>query len=158
MEFTKLLETLHATTPSASAKETEQVSLSDPFITVSTSEFRELCTHLKNNSELAFDYLRLITAIDAKESFKLAYHFYSYRFHHSLVVYVELKRDEPEIDTIIDLWPTAEWLEREAYDMMGIKFRNHPNLRRILLPHDWDGFPLRKDYQQPASYHGVKHD
>jgi len=69
-----------------------------------------------------------------------------------------VERADPRIPSVADLWPAAEWHEREAYDMMGIVYEGHENLRRILLPDDWEGFPLRKDYVPPKSYHGLTNE
>ena len=84
------------------------------------------------------------------------YHLYSIPFHHSLVLKIELDRTNPIVDSVSQLWRTADWHEREAYDFFGIQFHQHPDLRRILLPADWEGFPMRKDYQQQETYHGIK--
>ena len=69
---------------------------------------------------------------------------------------VVLDREKPEVDSVVDFWRTAEWHEREAFDLIGVKFLGHPDLRRILLPADWEGHPLRKDYQHQEYYRGIK--
>ena len=71
------------------------------------------------------------------------------------VLKVLLDRNKPEMDTVSTLWPTAEWLERECYDLLGVVFRGHRDLRRLLLPDDWVGYPLRKDYEEQPTYHGI---
>jgi len=91
-----------------------------------------------------------------KSTMEVLYHLYSIPYNHNIVMKVETDRGNPIVDTVSSVWRTADWHEREAYDMFGIKFNNHPDLRRILLPADWEGFPLRKDYQEQEYYHGIK--
>ena len=97
-----------------------------------------------------------ITALDNGDSknFTIAYNFHSNKYNHSVEIRV-LVTDEEEVPSLANIWKTADWHEREAYDMMGIKFYGHPDLKRILLPEDWEGFPLRKDYKVADYYHGV---
>jgi NADH-quinone oxidoreductase subunit C len=89
---------------------------------------------------------------------EILYHLYSIPFNQSLVLKVILPRGNPEIESISSVWKSANWLEREVYDMFGVIFNNHPDLRRILMPADWKGFPLRKDYHHETFYRGVKID
>ncbi|MDC0357533.1 NADH-quinone oxidoreductase subunit C [Oligoflexia bacterium] len=130
----------------------------DSFLTVKAEGLHKICAWLKEDSKLAFDYLRLITAVDRTECFSSVYHLYSYTHKHAFVLRVDLAKEDPTVASVSDLWPTADWQEREAFDMMGIVYTGHPNLRRILLPLDWEGHPLRKDYEDPTEYHGIKHD
>ena len=85
----------------------------------------------------------------------MIYHLYSIPFNRSLALRVVLPRDNPEVESLAGIWKSANWLEREVFDMYGVRFRGHPDLRRILMPADWEGFPLRKDYQHQETYHGV---
>lgn len=106
-----------------------------------------------------FDQLTNITGIDngpSANTMEVIYHLYSIPFHYALALKVVLPRESPEVESLTGIWKSANWLEREVFDMFGIRFRNHPDLRRILMPHDWQGFPLRKDYQQQEMYHEVK--
>ena len=89
-----------------------------------------------------------------KKTYGVAYNFKSTSLNHYLEVRVEIT-DEGSIPSVSDLWGAADWHEREAYDMMGIKFENHPNFKRILLADDWEGYPLRKDYDTPDYYRGM---
>ncbi|HEX3072861.1 MAG TPA: NADH-quinone oxidoreductase subunit C, partial [Ignavibacteriales bacterium] len=85
------------------------------------------------------------------------YHLYSIKHNHKVTLKVYTERENPEIETVSFVWRTADWHEREAYDMLGIKFLHHPDLRRILLPDDWEaGSPLRKDFKVPEFYNGMK--
>jgi len=115
-------------------------------VTVSPEKWHNLATQLKENKELAFDYLFNLTGVDYGDNLGVVYHLESTTHHHVVVVKVATNRENPEIPTICDIWRTAEFHEREAFDFFGIKFTNHPDLRRIFLDEDWKGFPLRKDY------------
>jgi len=120
-----------------------------------------VCTELKENKETWFDFLSCISGVDyGDEGFGVVYHLASIPYKTQLTLKVKLAniREEPQLPTVesvSSIWRTAEWHEREAYDLMGIFFDKHPDLRRILLPDDWQGYPLRKDYKDAASYHGI---
>ena len=123
-----------------------------PTMLITNSEWRLLAEQLKNNSEFNFDYLFCVTALDAKTHLTMIYHLESTTSRNILVVKAKIEnRMNAEIPTVCDLWRTAEFHEREAYDLMGIKFLNHPDLRRLFLTDDWVGFPLRKDYDDPIN-------
>ena len=125
-------------------------------ISISPENWSEISSLLKNESKLNFDYLMCISAYDKGDSkvYGAAYNFYSTVNNHYLEVRVEAE-DGTSIPSVVELWKTADWHEREAYDMMGLKFEGHPDLKRILLSEDWEGYPLRKDYKEPDYYHGV---
>lgn len=127
----------------------------DGWLPVASAHLREIALFLRDEADLRFDYLRLLSAVDFADRFAVVYHLYSYEKDHDLVLRVELERERPAVASLAGVWPTADWHEREAFDMMGIVFAGHPELRRILLPEDWAGYPLRKDYQQPEEYHGI---
>ena len=107
-----------------------------------------LAQYLKN-SPLFFDNLHCVTAIDRKERIDMVYIFYSIRERHAITLKVYLNPADLNIASLTGLWKSADWLERETYDMFGVAFLNHPDPRRILNPYDWKGFPLRKDYYNP---------
>ena len=119
-------------------------------------EWFEIAKFLKNDEQLNFDYLMCITSYDTGDSknFGLAYNFNSTKLKHSVEVRLEFV-DGTEVKSIESLWKAADWHEREAFDMMGITIVNHPDMKRILLPHDWEGYPLRKDYKTPDYYNGM---
>ena len=109
--------------------------------------------------ESGFDMLRLISSVDYSDKFFIVYHFLSTVNSNVFTLKIPLiKSDASKIDSLCDLYDSANWLEREVYDLMGIEFINHPNLKRILLPLDWEGYPLRKDYVMPNEYHGISKD
>jgi len=108
----------------------------------------EVLKYLKTEDSLKFDYLSDLTAVHFPENdfqIVVVYHLYSTERKDSLRVKVELK-DGETLESAVSIWPAANWMEREAYDLMGVKFENHPNLKRILLPDEWEGHPLRKEY------------
>ncbi|WP_370089212.1 NADH-quinone oxidoreductase subunit C [Ekhidna sp.] len=118
-----------------------------------------VCELLHINEKTYFDSLSCLTGLDngeEKGTLEVIYNLYSIPHDLHLTLRVELDRSNPEIDSVSEIWRTADWHEREAYDLLGIKFSGHPDLRRILLPDDWEGFPLRKDYVEQEMYHEVK--
>ena len=98
---------------------------------------------------LAFDNLHCITAIDRKEKIELVYALYSIREHRSITLKVYLTYNDLNIMSLTGFWKSANWLEREVYDLFGVVFLDHPELRRILNHYDWKGYPLRKNYSSP---------
>lgn len=117
------------------------------YVSVPAASLVELCRFIRFDPPLSFDFLSFVTSIDWKTHYEVVYYLTSTLHKHKLVLKVKLDdRADPEVPTISTVWPTADWQEREIYDLMGIKFQGHYNLRRILLPDDWVGFPLRKDY------------
>ena len=116
-------------------------------ITVQHELLHKLMSHLKTNSETKFDYLFCLSGVDWGEELGVVYHLESTTHRHTIVVKVQTKdRENPTFDSVCDIWATADFHEREVFDFFGIKFNNHPNLKRLFLTEDWDGFPLRKDY------------
>jgi NADH:ubiquinone oxidoreductase subunit C len=107
---------------------------------------------LRNKIELSFDYLFCQTCVDWKTHLTMVYHLESTQFRHQLVMKVQLDRNKPEVETVSHIWRTAEFNEREAYEMFGVIFLNHPDLRLLILPDGWEGkFPMRKDYEDPVN-------
>ncbi len=106
----------------------------------------ELLNAARTVKQMGFDHLSVITGTDYKDHFEIVYNFFSYDKKQNLVLKVITDHDKPEVDSLTSLWKGADWLERETYDLVGIKFNGHPNLVRILLPEGWIGHPLRKDY------------
>lgn len=114
---------------------------------VPPAELHSLMKALRHNAEFNFDHLFCLTGIDWKTHFMVVYHLESREHRHAVVVKVKTADyNNPEIDTVSNIWQTANFHEREVYDLFGVRFKNHPDLRRILLEDDWHGFPLRKNY------------
>ena len=148
----------------------------DPFVVVEPGDLPEVMRLLRDEGRLGFDMLHNISGVDylepdpkklAKAGFEphleVVYHLQSFRHRHRFVVKVILPRwkgDQagqlPDVPTLTHLWPSADWHEREVYDLVGINFVGHPDLSRILLSEDWVGHPLRKDYTFPLEYHGIR--
>jgi NADH-quinone oxidoreductase subunit C len=128
-----------------------------PRIHTTAEHWRAIAQFLYSDPDLAFDWLGCLSAVDYVADNKLCgvYDLRSSRHGHWFCVKVYVDRDNPRIPSVMDLWPAADWHEREAFDMMGIIFDGHRDLRRILLPEDWEGYPLRKDYVFPRQYHGI---
>ncbi|HMR18776.1 MAG TPA: NADH-quinone oxidoreductase subunit C [Sphingobacterium sp.] len=139
----------------------ESTSL-QPWIQINPSPLADICKWLRDNPKYYFDFLANITAVDyyPEERFAVVYNLTSMPFQLQLTLRVELLHgrsadDLPELPSVSGVWRTANWHEREAFDLMGIYFTGHPDLRRILMPDDWEGYPLRKDYEDPETYHGI---
>lgn len=148
----------------------------DSWIEVAPESIADVSYHLKHDVALKFDALNDLSAVDYLEPdeklakkfpydphLEVVYHLYSYTHKHFLNVKVMLPRWKndvegqiPEVPSVSHVWAIADWHEREAYDLMGINFIGHPNLVRILCTDDWVGHPLRKDYEFPLEYHGIR--
>jgi NADH-quinone oxidoreductase subunit C len=136
----------------------ELVDAIDPYTVIKdVARFKEVMQFLRDDPRMRFDFLRSVTGVDYPEANQIAsvYHFYSYDLAHAHVVKYLCNREAPEVPTVMDLWPTANWFERESYDLTGILYLGHSDLRRIMLPDDWVGHPLRKDYVEEPDYHGI---
>jgi len=129
---------------------------SPAFVVVAPAAVREIARFLKDDPALSFDSLMSLSGVDYKEKFAVAYHLHSMKLRHAIGFKVMLPRDNPSLPTVDDVWPAANFQEREAFDLFGIAFEGSKDLRRILLPEDWEGHPLRKDYKYPDFYHGIK--
>lgn len=149
----------------------------DPFVAVEAAKLVDVCTFLRDDPRLKFEILNDITGVDYLESdakkapkagfephLEVVYHLSSFSFPgRRFTVKVILPRWKdgvagqlPEVPSIAALWRTADWQEREVYDLVGVWFTGHPDPRRILLADDWEGHPLRKDYEYPLEYHGIR--
>ena len=128
-------------------------------LTVPAKELVSICDLLWRDSQTYFDSLSCLTAIDLGPEtgqMEVIYTLYSIPFHVTLHLKVVIDREKPEVPSVSGIWKTADWHEREAFDLLGVQFIGHPNLTRILLPADWQGHPLRKDYVEQERYHGIK--
>ena len=127
----------------------------DPHLEVGRENIIEVAKLLKDDPKLSFDSLMSLSGLDWPEYFEAVYHLFSYQHRHRITLKVRCPKDDAVLPTVSSIWRTAEWHEREAFDLIGIRFDDHPDLRRILLPDDWEGHPLRKDYEQPTSWHKI---
>ena len=123
-----------------------------PTMNIESAEWRKLAEELKADNDLAFDYLFCVTCVDWKTHLTMVYHLSSTVHRHTIVVKAKISdRDNAKIESVYNIWATAELNEREAYDLFGVHFTNHPDLRRLFLTDDWVGYPLRKDYEDPIN-------
>ncbi len=129
------------------------------FEVIDTAKWVDIALFMRDNARLKFNYMACLSGVDYLEEGKLGIvcNFESIgQFTHRIAVKVKCQREGGSIPSVSCVWHTANWHEREAYDMYGMVFDGHPDLRRILCPEDWTGFPLRKDYQVQETYHGIK--
>jgi NADH-quinone oxidoreductase subunit C len=118
-------------------------------VTVDREKIGAICRWLRDEPGIEMNYLSDICAVDYPKKelrFEVVYNLYSISHHHRIRIKARLPEDELSIDSVVSIWRGADWFEREAFDLFGIEFRNHPDLRRLLLPDNWKGYPLRKDY------------
>lgn len=121
-------------------------------ITIDPKDWLPFAQQLRNDSDLSFDYLFCLTCIDWKTHLTMVYHLSSTTHRHNIVIKAKLDRDKPEIETVSHTWRTADFHEREVYEMFGVHFLNHPDLRLLILPDGWEGKnPLRKDFEDPIN-------
>lgn len=148
----------------------------DPFVMVAVDQLLAVATTLRDDPKLKFEMLNCITGVDyfepdpkkaAKAGFEphheVVYHLSSFTHRHRFVIKISTPRwkgdkagELPEAPSLVAVWPAADWHEREVFDLSGVMFTGHPDLRRILLSEDWEGHPLRKDYEFPLEYHGIR--
>jgi len=134
-----------------------------PALILAAGQLNEACMLLRDHPDTYFDFLSSISAVDyglEQKSFWVVYHLASIPYKRQLTLKVNpdggrSSDDLPTVPSVSAVWRTAEWHEREAFDLMGIYFEGHPDLRRILLPEDWEGYPLRKDYEEAEYYQGI---
>jgi len=129
----------------------------DASCVVKRERIVEIARFLKSEPGLELEFLEDLTAVDwpKRNVIEIVYHLLSYRHRHAIVLKVELDRAAPKVSTVEGVWKAANWFEREVYDLFGVEFSGHPDLRRIMLPDDWVGHPLRKDYQDQGGWHGI---
>lgn len=127
----------------------------DNYLFVPADKVDEITQYLKDTWELSFDYLMNVSAFDTPDHIELVYHCYSYKHRHNFILKVKVPRENGEVNTLSHLYGTANFQEREVFDHFGVKFKNHPDMRRILLPDDWVGYPLLKDYKEEEEYNGM---
>uniref|UniRef100_UPI000372206B NADH-quinone oxidoreductase subunit C n=1 Tax=Bacillus TaxID=1386 RepID=UPI000372206B len=118
-----------------------------PTLVAKPESYFDIASLLKHHDQLLFNYLSELHGTDYESYFEIYVFLYSYAFKQSVVLKVKLDHDHPVITSLVSLWEGANWPECEAYDLLGIQFTNHPNLKRILLGEEWIGYPLRKDYE-----------
>jgi NADH-quinone oxidoreductase subunit C len=124
----------------------------NPWSVVAPPAVVDVCQFLKADKRLLFDHLELLAGVDFKDRIEVVYIVCSMVLHHRYTLKCRLLRENPIVPTVESIWRAANWHERETYDMFGVVFSGHSDLRRILCPDDWEGYPLRKDYKFPDRY------
>jgi NADH-quinone oxidoreductase subunit C len=134
----------------------------DGFFRVRPADLIACARTLRDDADLGCDFLQNLTAIDWPATplrpagvIEVVYHLFSYQHRHEIVMKAQVPRELPRLPSLAALWNNADWLEREQYDLLGVVFEGHPDLRRLLLPDDWVGHPMRKDYREAAEYRGM---
>ena len=153
MEFTQIKARVDQSVPGALIPTEDEVH----YISVQPGHWLEVAALLREDPELHFDSLMCLSGHDrgAEQTLWVAYNLHSMDQLHKLEVRIEVPREGGSIPSVANVWRTADWHEREVYDLFGINFEGHPDLRRILLPFDWKGHPLLKDYATPDYYRGI---
>jgi NADH-quinone oxidoreductase subunit C len=124
----------------------------NPWSAIEPAALLDVCQFLRNDDRLCMDHLELLGGTDYKDRIEVVYILYSMKHRHRYTLKTRLPREVPAVHTVESIWAVANWHEREAFDMFGIVFEGHSDLRRILCPDDWEGYPLRKDYKYPKTY------
>ena len=132
----------------------------DAFCIVKAEKLVEICRFLKRTAGIEMDFCEDVAGVDypKRNVIEVVYHLYSYNQRHGIVLKVEADRAKPVVPSIEGVWKAANWMEREIYDLLGVSFSGHPDLRRVLPPDDWAGHPLLKDYQEQGGYHGISNE
>jgi NADH-quinone oxidoreductase subunit C len=134
---------------SPDAVEDVQAFRGETTIHIRANHVRAVCEFLRDEPDLSFKYLSDVTALDhypSEPRFETVYHLLSFETNERLRLKVRIAGENPQVDSMVPIWPAANAFEREVFDLFGIHFQGHPDLRRILMPEDWEGYPLRKDY------------
>ena len=138
--------------PSATIEDAAEIGPGWITVNVEPIEWLAFAQQLRKEEALHFNFLFCLTCIDWKTHLTMVYHLRSTIFHHNIVVKAKLDRDKPAIETVSHIWRTAEFHEREVYEMFGVDFLNHPDLRLLILPDGWEGKnPMRKDFEDPVN-------
>lgn len=152
MEFEAIVQKLKEQWPEVEVIKGE---VGDSVCLIPAEKNVEILTYLNEDPDLAFDSLMTIAGADSGLTLWVVYPLHSFKHLHKIIVKAVLPREDAEIGSVVKLWAAAEILEREVYDLYGIKFIGHPDLRRILNPPDWEGWPGRKDFEFPMDYQGI---
>jgi NADH-quinone oxidoreductase subunit C len=129
-----------------------QAESMNPHSVIEPAAILDVCRFMRDEDSLRMDHLELLGGVDYKDRIEVVYVLYSMRHQHRYTLKCRLPREGPSVATVESVWAVANWHERETYDMLGVVFEGHSDFRRILCPDDWEGYPLRKDYEFPKEY------
>jgi len=129
----------------------------DPWLRLDPEALLDVCRYLRDEPDLRCEALSNLSGVDYRKDgvIEVVYHLYSYTHRHMVVLKTRTPRDEAVLPSVESIWKAANWLEREVYDLLGVNFTGHTDLRRIMMTDDWLGHPLRKDFVEPEEYHGI---
>ena len=127
----------------------------EAWIGIDPGKIDVVASFCKEDPQLGFTSLMCLSGVDDRDHIKVVYHLHSMEKRQRIVLKVTVPKSAPQTLTVSGVWRAANWFERECYDLFGVRFEGHPELRRILLPDDWEGYPLRKEYVFPTEYGGV---
>lgn len=130
----------------------------DSYLSIAPEAIERVAAFLHEDAELFFNSLMCLGGVHEQgdqPALVVVYNLHSMRHRHRVTLHVRVPMEKPIVKSVQHIWAGANWFEREAYDLLGIQFENHPDLRRLLLPPDWTGHPLRKDYEYPKEYNGI---
>lgn len=155
MDLEAIAQKLNARFPDV-VKAVETAHAGDAFLSIDPKRILEACSFLRDDPDLSYEWLMCLSGVDyPPDTIAVVYNLHSQTHGRKLTLKALLDRNDPRVASVESVWRMADWHERECYDMLGVVFEGHPDLRRILLPFDWEGHPLRKDYVYPESYRGV---
>jgi NADH-quinone oxidoreductase subunit C len=155
MTAREIFDRLHAARGEAVYDFTEGGGVKDAFCRVKPADLVAVATLCRDDADLRFDSLMCLSGVDHKDVLTTVYHLFSYPKRHTFVLKVDVPRDNPVCPSVVGVWSAANWQERESWDLVGIQYQGHPDLRRLMMPDDWEGHPLRKDYREGEAYRGM---
>jgi NADH-quinone oxidoreductase subunit C len=134
-----------------------KLEVMQPWISIAPDRMKDVAFFLRDDATMQFDYMMCLSGVDYNDGrLGIVYHLFSMVHKHKIVLKAICTKENPHVRSVSSVWGTANWHEREVFDMYGIVIDEHPDLRRILMPDDWEGHPLRKDYKVPEFYNGMK--
>ena len=134
-----------------------KLEVMQPWLSIAPNRMKDVALFLRDDPSMQFDYMMCLSGVDYNDGrLGIVYHLFSMVHRHKIVLKAFCTKDNAHVQSVSSVWGTANWHEREVFDMYGVIIDEHPDLRRILMPNDWEGHPLRKDYKVPEYYNGMK--
>ena len=134
-----------------------KLEVMQPWLSIAPNRMKDVAFFLRDDPSMQFDYMMCLSGVDYNDGrLGIVYHLFSMVHRHKIVLKAFCTKDNPHVQSVCSVWGTANWHEREVFDMYGVIIDEHPDLRRLLMPNDWEGHPLRKDYKVPEYYNGMK--
>ncbi|MCF7809799.1 NADH-quinone oxidoreductase subunit C [bacterium] len=149
----EIFEYLHSSFPDSGLQLDENVPV--PLVVVPREHLAKIAKFLRDDEKMYFECLMCLSGIEMGDELHTVYNLYSMKHEHKVSLRCIATKEDPVMPTVSSIWATADWHERESYDLMGITYEGHPDPRRILCPDDWEGHPLRKDYEPQKEWHGI---